>query len=438
MIEISFPQPDASIPLNDIKEILRAALDAADPYDLVQVNLRLSEKYLLIGDETFAIFPDSRIVVVGLGKASISMVKAAKNVLGHKIHRGVCICKHNPDGLQQDKFEVYESTHPVHDKRSVESAKKIRNCVGGLTKKDIVLFLLSGGGSALACLPTSGISLRDIQNVTDVLLKKGATINELNTVRKHLDEFKGGGFLRMVSPARIGVLVLSDVIGSPLDVIASGPAIEDGSSFLDAWNVLKKYFCDWSMVPQSVVNHIERGCQFEKSPQHVASNEGSVAYHKIIGSNDMSVNAACKRAKDLGYSTEIHTYELKDEARRAAFQLFKVQLPKPSVVFAGGETTVTVTGTGLGGRNLEMALGSVETISKLENTVLVSFATDGEDGPTDAAGAIVSSYVMPEMELLNKCIYNNDAYNYFDTIGGLIKTGPTGTNVNDIAFLIRY
>lgn len=438
MIEISFPQPEASIPLNDVKEILEAVLDAADPFELVKNNLNLIDNVLKIGDEPFLIFPGTKIVVIGLGKASLSMVKAATIAIGDRINQGVCICKHNPGRVQIKKIEIYESAHPVPDERSVESAKKIRNCVDELTEKDIVLFLLSGGGSSLACLPSPGINLEDIQTVTEFLLKGGATINELNTVRKHLDDFKGGGFLRMVSPARIGVLVLSDVTGSPLDVIASGPAIQDTSSFEDARNVLKRYFPDMNIVPHSVVNHIETGCLNEQLfSDDVSKNRPGVS-HKIIGSNALSVNAASKKAKDLGYSTMILTYELKGEARRAADDFFHTQMPRPSMVFSGGETTVTVTGTGLGGRNLEMALGSVESIAKMEKTALVTFATDGEDGPTDAAGAIVSSEVSPVMELLHQSLSQNDSYNYFDTTGGLIKTGPTGTNVNDIAFMIRY
>jgi hydroxypyruvate reductase len=438
MIEISFPQPEASIPLNDIKEILGAALEAVDPYALVQSNLRLTEKYLRVGDESFPILPETKIVVVGLGKASVSMVTAATQVLGDQIHRGICICKHNSERVHGSKIEIYESTHPVPDERSVESARKIRHCVGGLTEKDLVLFLLSGGGSALACLPSPGISLRDIQDVTDFLIKKGATINELNTVRKHLDEFKGGGFLRMVSPARIGALVLSDVIGNPLDVIASGPAVEDTSSFQNAKKIIENYSGDWSLVPQSVVDHIERGCVKEKHPSPGVSHKGLTAYHKIIGSIVLSVNAASKKAKELGYSTEILTYELKGEAKFAAAQLFNRELPRPYVVFAGGETTVTVSGTGFGGRNLELALGSVAAVSQMKKTVLVTFATDGEDGPTDAAGAVVWSGMIPNMELLTNSLHQNDSFAYFSKTGGLIKTGPTSTNVNDIAFLIRY
>ncbi len=438
MIEISIQNPDSSIPLNSIKAIIQSAISAAEPATLVSRNLELNKNILRVGEKGFEIFPSSRIIIVSLGKAGMEMARGAEEKLDQRINKGICVCKHRSADIKLRRFSAMESSHPIPDERSVIAALNIKKTISGLNKEDIVLLLLSGGGSALACLPSEGISLADIQQITSQLLRSGASINEMNTVRKHLDVFKGGGFLRMAQPAQVGVLVLSDVIGNPLDVIASGPAIIDPSTFTNALDIVKKNIPK-AIIPPNVLDLFERKSKTEgPSFGEIEQGTGLVAYHKVIGSNQLSVNAAEAMAKKLGFNTEVVSYDLQGEARLAWKKLLDHSQPRPFAIFAGGETTVTVTGNGVGGRNLELTLGAVEAISKEKNMALVSIATDGEDGPTDAAGALVSSDKMPDLEFLAKCLQNNDSYNYFQKTGGLIQTGSTGTNVNDIAFLIGY
>jgi len=439
MIEISIRNPNPSIPLNSIKSIIQAALAAADPMTLVSQNLEFQSSKLRVGEKEFEMLPSSRVIVVSLGKAGVAMAKGAEEKLGKRINKGICICKHRPEDIQVKRFSVLESSHPVPDDRSVLAALEIKKTITGLHKEDVVLLLLSGGGSALACLPAEGISLSEIQLITSLLLRSGASITEMNTVRKHLDVFKGGGFLRMAYPAQVGVLVLSDVIGNSLDVIASGPTVADPSTFYEAFTILKKYIPQ-SEIPSNVLNYIQLKSRDsgKVDPDENQLEKGLIAYHKIIGSNMFSIDAAIKIATKLGFNTEVVTYDLHGEARLVWKRLLDHSQPRPFVILAGGETTVTVKGSGLGGRNLELALGAVETISAEKNLALVTFATDGEDGPTDAAGAVVCSGTKPDLGFLAACLHNNDSYKYFQRSGGLILTGPTGTNVNDITFLIGY
>jgi hydroxypyruvate reductase len=278
-----------------------------------------------------------------------------------------------------------------------------------------------------------------------MLLKNGATINEMNIVRKHLDLFKGGGLLRMASPASMVVLVLADVVGSPLDIIASGPAISDPSTYKEAFSILQKY-SENENVAETITNHLKSGVEFERTKGETGKNVERIAYHTVIGSSDESVDAAMEKAKELGFHTGVVTYKLTGEARLAGGEMLdaleQCRLLKAFILFAGGETTVQVRGKGLGGRNLEVALGAVKRISSMKNIALVTLATDGEDGPTDAAGAIVTPETFlqagADEKFLQQCLDENDSYRYFERSGGLFKTGPTGTNVNDITIVISY
>ncbi len=437
MIGVSILNADPSIPLNSISQILQAALEAADPYELVCRNLEVQGDQLRVGNNEYCLGRNSRVVVVGLGKAGIAMTKAAEAQLGSRIERAVCVCKAISTGQELPRAEVIQSAHPVPDERSVAAARRIVQVVQGLTKDDLVLLLLSGGGSALACLPSAGLSLADLQQVTNLLLKSGATINEINTVRRHLDDFKGGGFLRMAHPARVAVLVLSDVIGNSLEAIASGPAIKHDTSYADALAILQK-FGPVAETPAKVLAYLKERSALSAT-QEAGGNAGvESAYHAIIGSNTISLEAAQQKAVALGFQAQIVSRDLHGEARTACLEMLRLDGARPFVLLAGGETTVTVKGRGLGGRNLEVALGAVEPLSRLHNTVVATLATDGEDGPTDAAGAVVASASQPDMPLVRQCLENNDSYTYFSRMGGLIKTGPTGTNVNDITLVMGY
>jgi hydroxypyruvate reductase len=445
-MRVNLPVTDPSIPINKIEMILDAALEAADPYILVNENLNLLDDGIYIGDNKYPVSKSSRIILLGLGKAAPQMIHAAMDILANRVHDCVCVCKHLPPDLKGlESVRIFKAGHPIPDNHSVKAARALMQAVKGLKQDDLVILMLSGGGSALASLPAPGVSLRDLQDITKILLNNGATINEMNIVRKHLDLFKGGGLLRMVSPARMAVLVLSDVVGSPLDIIASGPAVPDPSTYEDAFEILRRY-TGKEKVAETITNHLKSRVEFERAQVETGKTSERCAYHKVIGSSDVSVDAAMAKAKELGFHADVVTYKLTGEARLAGDMLLNAlehfPLQKPCILFAGGETTVQVRGVGVGGRNLEVALGTVKKISSLKNSALVTLATDGEDGPTDAAGAIVTRETFTlagaDEKYLQYCLDENDSYGYFEKAGGLIKTGSTGTNVNDITCVISY
>lgn len=438
----------AHLPKEAIRRVLDAALEAADPFSAVERNLGCSSSYLWAGGKTYLLYPDSQIMVVSIGKAALSMAEAAFHRLGNRIDGGVVVCKHNPMELVHlGKMEVVIGSHPVPDERSVIAAKKISNCVGGLSEHDILILLISGGGSALVCLPAEGVTLNDIQAVTSGLLKTGATINEMNAVRKHLDLIKGGGLAKMTSPAQVAALVISDVVNNPLDVIASGPAFPDPTTFDESRQILSKYFTT-DDIPDSILNRFEKGSRGEiQETLKIGDDVLERIHHIIIASNFVSAQSAFQAAQQEGFDTELLTYELTGEANAAGVWLAemlaakKVQ-QKPYCGIAGGETTVTISGNGLGGRNLETALSSVRTMNTISNGLLITLATDGEDGPTNAAGAIVSAGTLQRgLEIgftPEDFLANNDSYRYFENVGGLIITGPSGTNVNDLNFIFKF
>jgi glycerate 2-kinase len=426
-------------PIESIDKILTAALQAADPLKSVERNLHYRMDQLQIGEKPYLLYPDSRIVVVALGKASIAMTDAAVSQLGTRIFRGVCVCKHLPTSPKEwSQITLVKGNHPAPDETSVNAGKKIKDVVSGLNTHDVVLFLLSGGGSSLACLPAQGISLKDIQELTNELLKSGASINEINTIRKHLDDIKGGGLLKMASPASIGMLVVSDVVGNPLDVIASGPTVADPTTFQNASEIIKRSL-PFESIPESVLAHFEKGVLQEisetvKPGDLVLEN----SYHKIVACNLDSSLKAAKMAKSLGFNGSVLTNELVGDSKLAGEYLAtriidRLETRRPIVEIAGGETTVKVTGDGIGGRNLEVALAAVRKLSGFDGTLLITLATDGEDVSGDTLTDALAFGLSPE-DYLSR----NDSYNFFKKLGGLIRTGPTGTNVNDLTFLFHF
>lgn len=435
-------------PVQSISRILQVSIEAADPFNVVNQNLSISKEQFKVGSKTFLLYPTSRIIAVAIGKASLSMAEAAQSVLGERIEKGVVVCKHQPEGCEFiGKMEVLQGSHPVPDDKSISAAIKIEQMVNGLSDEDIVLLLISGGGSALVCRPAEGITLKDMQAVTSALLKSGASINELNAVRKHLDLIKGGGLLKMAAPSQVTALVISDVVNSPLDVIASGPAVPDPSTFGEAKSILEKYV-GLDAIPVAVRERINKGCRGEVEETLKPNDEMvSRVSHTIAASNRVSAEAALAAAQKEGFDAEILTYELVGEARLAGEHLAELLLArqlkgKPWLGIAGGETTVKVNGSGLGGRNLEVALGAVRKLSGNANCLLITQATDGEDGPTDAAGAYVTGETLEKAMRLGlepeAFLVNNDAYRFFEKVGGLIVTGPSGTNVNDLNFIFKF
>ena len=376
------------------------------------------------------------------------MGEAAQAQLRTRLDGGLIVCKHKSSGRDHiARMEILQGSHPLPDQRSLEAGMKIRGLLTGLQEHDIVLLLISGGGSALVCLPAEGICLQDIQTVTSNLLKSGASINELNAVRKHLDLMKGGGLLKMAFPAKVAALVISDVVNNPLDVIASGPAVPDPSTFGDARNILQKYIKP-KEIPSAVLERIKRGCLGEiNETLKPGDKEMDKASHQLIASNQGSAQSALTAALEEGYNAEIITCELVGDARLAGEKLAglikeKQTTHRPYVGIAGGETTVKVTGKGLGGRNLEVALGAVRLMEGMKGCLLITLATDGEDGPTDAAGAFVNGETLSNAKAIGitpeTFQADNDAYHFFETAGGLIRTGPSGTNVNDLNFMFCF
>jgi glycerate 2-kinase len=419
-----------------------------DPVEAINRHVAVKDHMLRIGERQLDLKDYDRILVVGAGKAGAPMAKAMENLLGNRIADGVVVIK-DGHGLPLKKIKVCEASHPVPDARGVKATQKILSLVEKAGKRDLVICLISGGGSALLIAPVQGISLEDKQNATKRLLACGATIHEFNTVRKHLSRAKGGRLAQIAYPATVTSLILSDVVGDDLDVIASGPTVPDDSTFQDAVQILKGYGI-WDQLPPAVRNHLEKGTagQIEDTPKsdHAAFQKCSQV---LVGTNLQALKAAGQHAQRLGYNHLILSSKVEGEAREVtkfytaiAREVLSSQNPlkPPACVLAGGETTVTLTGDGRGGRNQEFALAAALSIEGLDDIVVLSGGTDGTDGPTDAAGAIADGASVArglEKGLDPKdFLRRNDSYNFFQELGDLLITGPTRTNVMDIYMLL--
>ncbi len=371
----------------------------------------------------------SNLYLVSIGKAAWTMANAAENILGQRLKEGIVITKYDHVMGEIPKVKCYEAGHPISDENTYKATEKALEMVENLSQDDLVLFLVSGGGSALFEKPM--IDSFEIEDINKQLLASGASIEEINTIRKRLSRVKGGRFAQICSPARVEVIVLSDVLGDPLDIIASGPAYPDSSSKEDALNIVKKYSLDLSEDAMA--------CLLEETPKSIEN-----ANHTITGSvKDLIYNAE-KYAKSLGYKTLILTDHLDCIAKEAGSfmgaiaRTYKDQ--GPMAIILGGETVVEITGHGKGGRNQEIALSAADKIASLDNVVIFSVGSDGTDGPTDAAGGIVDGNTKEKIEKSGKKIYEilkeNDSYTYLKEVDGLVFTGPTGTNVNDFSVIL--
>jgi hydroxypyruvate reductase len=430
-----------------ISLVLSMALNSADPYALVSQLILLSNTKVCIGKNDD--FGGRRIILIAMGKASLAMTQAAVDKLGERIVRGVCICKNLPaQSLDWKNIELAQGGHPVPDERSLKAGRLIQDCLQGVTAEDRVLVLISGGASALVCSPAEGLTLAEIQETNQLLLGSGATINEMNAVRKHLETLKGGGLLRAASPARVETLILSDVIGDDLSVIASGPTVADASTFRDAVEVLEKFDLV-KRVPRAVLDHLLEGVNGKVQETVKQGDEPLIgAENQLIGSNALALKTAIAEAERQGLKSVCLSTKLTGEARTMGMwfagesQKIAARTQGPLMVIAGGETTVTLQGKGKGGRNQELALAAVKQMAEDEKGVLVTLATDGEDGPTGAAGAIVTAETIKRAQTLGldpeDFLRNNDAYTFFEKVNGLLVTGSTGTNVNDLTFYFRF
>ena len=407
-----------------IQRILSAALKAVDPFNAVQKHLPNL---------------DGRVFGLGIGKAAIPMMDALTERTS--LSGALAVTKFT-SGLGRKLYPVIESGHPVPDARSLYAGERVLEFVSSLQIDDTLVCLISGGGSALMTLPHEGITLDDMQSMTRALLACGARIDEINTIRRSLDRVKGGGLAR-ATQARVISLILSDVIGNPLEAIASGPTVPDTTTREDALAILKKYDIA-ELVSKSIIQTLELGSLLPNS-QHQAIELQNVR-NIIIGDNRLAAHAAAQQAQLEGFRAEILASDLQGEARDVGVMLarkLRAEISKdmhPFCLTAGGETTVTLRGDGKGGRNQELALAAVNELADLEDSMLISLATDGDDGPTDAAGAVVTGQSEQRASSLglNAADYlsRNDAYPFFDALGDLLKTGPTATNVNDLIFLI--
>ena len=432
----------------NIRNILREALDAVDPKKAVE-NFFLDDGLSKYFREKSIQFSDiQNIYLIGVGKAVLPMANGVIAFFGYRKVRGALITKHIDQKLVQifpPDVSVIRGAHPVPDDSSIASARKIVHSVNDSSENDLVVCLISGGGSSLMTLPYEKISLSSIQNLTKELLESGADINEINTIRKHVDRIKGGGLLQHVWPSHSITLILSDVIGDSITMIASGPTAADPTTYKDAMNILEKYGLLFK-VDESIVNHLIDGTE-GNAPETVKPGEKVLEKNSnvIVGSIAHAANAALQKAKELGFNAEIVTTSLTGEARVRGKQIGeriselreqKNDTDRPICLIYGGETTVTITGDGKGGRNQELALSAAKEIDGRENCYVITLATDGEDGPTDAAGALVSGDTFKSARKVGldaeEFLNNNDSYHFFERIGSPIKTGPTGTNVNDL------
>ncbi|KYH36350.1 MAG: hypothetical protein AYL30_007750 [Candidatus Hecatellales archaeon B24] len=431
-------------------KLLMVGVEAADPKACVREHVRLEGETLRVGGRSFNLPEVGRILVVGGGKASGRMAEALEEILGDRITGGIVNVPRGTSRMFKVKHvRLNEASHPIPDEQGVEGVKKMVELLEGAGEKDLVFALISGGGSALMPLPAEGVTLAEKQEATSLLLRSGAPIQAVNTVRKHISAIKGGRMALKAYPASLISLIISDVVGDRLENIASGPTVPDPTTYQQALQVCVRYEA-LEKLPSAVRRLLEDGARgrLEETPK-----PGSPVFAKtlnvLVGTNRKSCMAMVKEAKRLGLNRLFLASTLEGEARHVGTALAAILreaaetealLPKPLAIILGGETTVTVRGKGKGGRNQELALSASKKLKGLEGVALAAMGSDGVDGFTDAAGAVVDGYTVERAERLGldleALLYDNDSYHFFLGLGDLIFTGPTGTNVNDFIILV--
>lgn len=430
-----------------LQQFIRAGLHAVDPYHAILNKISRTGDVLRVGHRRYKLTHIDRIFAVGAGKASARMAQALEHVLGKHLDGGLVVVK-TGHTLPTKRITILEAGHPIPNQAGVRATQRLLALLHGLTPRDLLFVLLSGGASSLLPAPVPGLTLTDKQRTTRLLLHCGATINEINIVRKHLSLSKGGGLIA-VTRARISTLILSDVIGDDLGSIGSGPTVADPSTFADAISVLRRYRI-WHTVPAPVRHHLQQG-QKGLVPETLKPHEhrSRSVHHQIIGNNRLMIQAVAQAARKAGLRTKRLSPAIVGEARVAARQFANLAksnivgrkpLPRPSCIIAGGETTVTVTGPGKGGRAQEFAASAALEIAGIPNTWVMALGTDGTDGPTDVAGAAVSGNTVTLAREggvdLKGALKQNNTYPALKKLGCHIYTGPTGTNVNDLYLLL--
>jgi glycerate-2-kinase len=425
-----------------LDKIFSAGLGVADATKCVSDKLIIKDNVLFLSDKKYNLTKQKKIFLISFGKAAYQMAKGAYKVLGKRITKGLIISNTQPKN-KISNFKFILSTHPVPDERSLKAANSILNILATTGKDDLVFFLISGGGSAMIASPDKNVTMEDKRITTQLLLRSGVDTNTLNTVRKKISKIKGGGLLKEAYPSKVITLILSDVVGDKIDIIASGPSLPDKSSAKDAWREICELGIENKLPPRVVINlenPIKEDVKKIKYPSHNTF---------LVGNNLSSLQAAKEEAEKMGYNSIILTSQISGEAKvvakaiaAIAIEIKKSNIPisKPACIIVGGETAVKVRGSGLGGRNSELALAfSIEIMN--EKGISALFAgTDGIDGPTDAAGAYCngkSRLKARELGVSAKdSLVNNDSYSFFKKVGDLKITGPTGTNVNDIGVIL--
>jgi hydroxypyruvate reductase len=435
-------------PRNDLEAIFRAGLAAVEPEAAVHRHVKRRGSELQLGSRIVDLDAVRHVYVVGAGKGTAPMAKALEELLEDRIREGAISVKYG-HGLPLRKVQVLEAAHPVPDEAGVAAAQRLLEVAEKAGEGDLVLAAFSGGGSALMPAPVPPLTLEEKQDVTRLLLACGASIQEINAIRKHLSRIKGGGLARAAHPARTFSLILSDVIGDPLDVIASGPTAPDPTTFQDCLDILDRYGL-LDQAPPRVVSILREG-RDGRRPE--TPKPGAPVFHRvenlIVGNNLMALLAAKEEAERLGYRALVLTSRLEGEAREAAKAVAAIAkecaatgrpVSPPACLLFGGETTVTLRGDGKGGRNQELALACALALEGWDRICVLSAGTDGTDGPTDAAGAFADGTTAAEARRLGikprDYLDRNDAYGFFERTGGLLRTGPTRTNVMDLICVV--
>lgn len=428
--------------------IFKAGVEAVDPGMLIKRMVKLNNNLLTVHDREYDLCRYEKIIVVGGGKASAVMASEIEEILQSRITDGLVITSRgNSTAIQ--RVRIVEAGHPIPDESGVRGTSVLLEMLESSGENTLVICLISGGASALLTAPHDTISVKHVQVLTNELLACGATIKEINTVRKHLSRVKGGNLAATACPAEVVTLILSDVVGNPLDVIASGPTVPDSTTYSNAVEVLDKYGLS-RKTPLPVIEHLERGAGGE-IPETPKPGEPlfSKVQNCVIGTNREALKGAEKRAEELGYNTLILSSFIEGEARNAAKihasiakEIIENNEPvaKPACLLSGGETTVTVRGTGEGGRNQEFVLSFAIELDGAESVSILSAGTDGIDGPTDAAGAYANGGTCNKARTLGidpiHHLNNNDSYSFFKALDDLVITGPTNTNVMDLSIIL--
>lgn len=437
-----------------VKQIVSVGLNAVDPCKVIQDSLFIHQNKLSLGKNIYNLSDYQRVILIGFGKAAQGMALGVKLALGKYLDEGLIITKFKNPLLEMElcpEIITLVGNHPIPGKKSMESSKRIIDFLKDSCNEDLIICVISGGGSALFTQPIDGISFKEMQSISEKLITSGADINEINEVRKRIDMVKGGGLAKLVYPRRMISLILSDVVGDTLSTIASGPTVAHSIHDRKAWKIVQRYNLSRKINSHALSLIHTPASQDSDNSIKRADDINQVIENVVVGNNALALQKAMTQARKIGFSGEVLSSQILGDSRQIGRMFgeriiaLKKQMKsdsKPICIIAGGETTIKVGGKGKGGRNLEIALACALEIEGIEDVCFVTLATDGEDGMTDAAGAIVNGQTIKKARRLGLDPINfqkrNDTYNFFTKVGGLVKTGSTGTNVNDIYLLMIF